>query len=84
MAGARELLDGALAIGLGHVLDKGGFHLAGERRLDRLAALIVLVAPAEIADRANIDEADLELLLRHCCRGQGAVPAASASAVRRD
>ena len=31
--------------------------------LDGLAALIVLVAPAVVADRADIDEADLELLL---------------------
>jgi hypothetical protein len=31
-----------------------------ERRLDRLAALVVLIAPAEIADRADIDPGRLE------------------------
>ena len=52
--------------------------LSPKRLLDRLAALIVLVAPAVVADRADIDEADLELLLRRRERagrqGQGRGP----------
>ena len=61
VAGAGELLDGALGIGLRHALDIGRLDLVAEGLLDRLAALVVLVAPAEIADRPDIDEADLEL-----------------------
>ena len=61
--GAVELLDGALGIGLRHALHMGRLDLVAVRLLDRLAALVVLIAPAMVADRAHIDEADLELLL---------------------
>ena len=63
MAGARKLLDGALGIGLRHALHVGRLDLVAEGFLDGLAADIVLVAPAVVADRAHIDEADFELLL---------------------
>jgi hypothetical protein len=62
MAGAYQLLDGAFGVGaFGDVLDIGGLDLFAERFLKSLTAEVVLVSPAEIADRTEIDEADLEL-----------------------
>jgi hypothetical protein len=62
MAGAYQLLDGAFGVGaFGDVLDIGGLDLFAERFLKGLTAEVVLVSPAEIADRTEIDEADLEL-----------------------
>ena len=63
VAGAGELLDRALGIGtFGDVLEIGGLDLVAERLYHGLAAEFVLVGPAEIADRADIDEADLQLV----------------------
>ena len=53
----------ALGIGpFGDVFEIGGLDLVAEVLDQRLAADLVLVGPAEIADRAEIDEADLELV----------------------
>ena len=65
MAGAGQLLDRALGVGaLGDILEKGRLDLVAQRLLHRLAAEVVLVAPAEVADRPDIDEADLQLIRR--------------------
>ena len=45
-----------------HVLDIAGDDLTFQRRVQRLAALFVRPCPAIVADRAQIDEADLERL----------------------
>src|SRR5262245_47607356 len=67
MAGTDQLLDGAFGVGaFGDVLDIGGVDLFAERFLKGLTAEVVLVSPAEIADRTEIDKADLELF-----RGMG-------------
>ena len=42
----------------GHVLDEGRLHLVAELCDGLLAADIVLIGPAQIADRAEIHEAD--------------------------
>jgi hypothetical protein len=61
-AGAGEALDGAFGIGaFRHAFQIGGFDLVAELFLRREAALIVLIGPAEIADRADIDETGLHL-----------------------
>ena len=61
VAGARELLDRALGVrAFADVFEIGGFDLVAEFLEHREAGQIVLVGPAEIADRAEIDEADLE------------------------
>ncbi|MDQ0589778.1 hypothetical protein QFZ47_003887 [Variovorax paradoxus] len=61
----REVADHALGVGaLWHVLDEGGPDLAAERRIDGLAALFMLAHPAGIGDRRDVDEADLQRLLR--------------------
>ena len=63
VAGARELLDRALGVGaFADVLEIGGLDLVAERLHHRLAAEVMLIGPAEIADRAEIDEADFELV----------------------
>ena len=65
MAGAGELADDALGVGaFRHALDEAGGHLAGEGLLDLEPADIVAVGPAIVAGRPDIDEADLERLLR--------------------
>ena len=73
---------GALGIGFRHALHEGRLDLVAEGFLDRLAALVVLVAPAVVADRADIDEADFELLLlgggAACRKSQGRGPGQSA------
>ena len=56
-------------IGFRNALDEGRLDLVAERLLDGLAPLVMLVAPAEVPDRADIDEADLEFLLRDGASG---------------
>ena len=48
---------------LGDVLDKRRFDLVAECRIDGLPALVVAVCPAEIIDRTDINEADLDRVL---------------------
>ena len=48
--------------------------LVSERLHHRLAADVVLIGPAEIADRADIDEADLELVGGRGVEGHGGEP----------
>ena len=63
VAGAGELLDRALGVGaLGDVLEEGRLDLVAERLLHRLASDVMLVAPAKVADRPDIDEADFQLI----------------------
>ena len=47
---------------LWHALDHGSLDLVAELLLDGLAAQLVLVGPAAVADGAHIHEADLELV----------------------
>src|SRR5580692_134126 len=62
VAGPCQLLDRAFGVGaLGNVLEISGLDLAGERLFHGLAADVVLVTPAEIADRSRIDETDFQL-----------------------
>jgi hypothetical protein len=61
---ARQLLDRALRIrAFTDVLQIGGLDLVAERLHHRLAADLVLVGPAEVADRSEIDESDFQLAL---------------------
>ncbi len=61
MPGARQLLDCALGVGsFGDVFQIGGFHPIAEGGDDRAAADVMLVGPAEIADRPEINEADFQ------------------------
>ncbi len=63
VAGTRELFDGALGV-------RAFADVFQERRLDLVAQCLhhlaaadfVLIGPAEIADRADIDETDLQLV----------------------
>jgi hypothetical protein len=72
MPAPGQALDDALGVGaFRDVLDEGRLDLVAERLLHGLAALVVLVGIAEIADRPDIDEADLQLVLR---RGRAAQP----------
>ena len=51
----------ALGVGpFGHRLDEARRDLVAQRTLHRLARLIVLIRPAGLADRADVDEADLQ------------------------
>ena len=63
---ARQALDGALGVrAFRHVFEEGGLDLVAEFLLDLLAAQVVLLGPAAIADLgADIDEAGLDLVLR--------------------
>ena len=90
VAALRELADHALGVrALGHALDVLGRDLRAERLLHLLAADVVLVGPAGVADRAHVDVADLERLAGRACAAAGnatavaSAPAASASAVLR-
>ena len=69
---AREALDRRARRRrlLGTFSTIGGLDLVAERLLDVLPALVVLVGIAEVADRADIDPAGLELvgLRRAACR----------------
>ena len=75
VARARQLLDRALGVRpFWHLLQIGRLDLVAERLDHGQAALIVLIAPAEVADRADIDESDLQLVLgrrRRSKRQQG-------------
>ena len=76
VAGADQLLDGALGVGaFRHVLEIGGLDLVAEFLHQRLARQFVLIGPAEVADRAEIDEPDLQLV-----GGQGAAQGTAANA----
>ena len=71
VAGGGELSDHALGVGaFAHVLDEGGRDLIAERRLEILAPDVVPVGPAVVADRADVDEAGLDLLLRAQARAE--------------
>jgi hypothetical protein len=74
VAGAHQLFDGALGIGaLADVFEIGGLDLVAEFLDQGLACEVMLVGPAEIADRTKIDEADLEFFggagAEHACSG---------------
>src|SRR5262249_311690 len=65
VAGARQLLDRALGVGaLAHVLEIGRLDLVAERLHDPLAAELVLIGPAEVPDRAALDESALQFSWR--------------------
>ena len=51
------------------VLEVRGLDLGTELFHDELSADLMLVGPAEIADRPEIDESDLELALGGCVVG---------------
>ncbi len=56
-----HVADNPLGIGtLRHVLDEAGLHLVAQLLFHVLATLLMLVGPAMVADRADIDEADLQ------------------------
>jgi hypothetical protein len=58
---ARQVAQHALGVGpFGHAFDDRRLHAGAERLLHRAPAEVVLVAPAGLADRAHVDEADLE------------------------
>ena len=60
---ARQPFDGAVCIGtFRNILDIARLDLVAQFLLDLLAALVVLIGIAEVADRADIDPAGLELL----------------------
>jgi len=57
-------LEGAFGVrAFRDVFEEFGLDLVAERLLDLQAALVVLVGIAEIADRADIDPAGLQLFL---------------------
>ena len=63
VAGARKLLDGAFGIRtLADVLEKGCFDLVAELLDHSLTREVMLVGPAEVADRAEVNKSDLELV----------------------
>jgi hypothetical protein len=63
VAGARQLLDRAFGVrAFADILEERGFDLVAEFLEHGEAPEVVLVGPAEIADRAEIDESDLELV----------------------
>ena len=63
VAGARQLLDRALGVRtFADILQERGFDLVAEFLEHGEASEVVLVGPAEIADRSEIDESDLELV----------------------
>jgi hypothetical protein len=85
--GSGKLLDSALGIRFRHAFHIGGLDLVAERLLDRLAADVMLVAPAMVAHRAHIDEADFQLLLSGCTagrQGQGGGPCQNADETPRN
>src|SRR5216683_5775192 len=67
VAGAGQLLDRALGVrALIDVLEERGLDLGTELLHDELPAELMLVGPAEIANRSKINESDLELALGGC------------------
>ncbi|MNT54493.1 hypothetical protein D3C72_1916620 [compost metagenome] len=80
IAAAGQFANHALGVGaFRHVLDIFCFHLVTQRLLHLQASLVVLIGPAGIADRADVDEAHLQRIgcLRVAqqsdakCRGHG-------------
>ncbi|MCY1371601.1 hypothetical protein D9M69_587510 [compost metagenome] len=57
----REVANHALGVrAFGHVFHEGGLHLAGQRRLHGLAALVVLAHPAGVGQRRDVDKRGLD------------------------
>ena len=57
---------------LGHVLDIDRLDLVAQGSIHRLTALVMRPGPAKVADGAQEDKADLDLVLRECgCAHQG-------------
>ncbi len=74
-----ELADDTLGVrGRGHVLDESGFHLGAEGLLDFLASQIVLVRPAGVAHRIDVDERHFQRLVR----GEGSLSSRRMTAPR--
>ena len=72
LPGLRKLPDDALRIGaLGHVLDVFARDLAREILLHREPRDVVLMRPSRIADRADVDKADLQRFPLLASHGQG-------------
>ncbi len=72
----RHRALGVGAFGHGFLIDR--LDLVAEMLFDGEPALVVLVGPAAIADRADIDEADLHRLPSVAANAPVAVAAASA------
>ena len=67
---ARKALDGALRVrALRDVLDIGGLDPIAELFFDGAPADVVLIGPAVVADRSDVDEADLQLVRTECGGG---------------
>ena len=67
VAGARQLFDRSFGVGtFADVLEVGGLDLVAEFLDQRLPRNFMLIGPAEIADRAEIDKAYLELVGGGC------------------
>ena len=65
MALHRQIADHPFGVrSFGHVFHIGGGHLAGQRRLHGLAALVVLAHPAGLGERCHVDESGLERCAR--------------------
>ena len=57
---ARQLVDDPLRVGaFRHILDEGNFDFPAEGLFNRLPPQVVLVSPSRLANRADIDKADL-------------------------
>ena len=55
----------------GYALDVGRLHPITQRIFNREPALVVLVTPAEVTDRSDVDESDLEFFVRRkCCTAE--------------
>ncbi len=62
---AAELVNYALGVvAFGNILDMRRFDFVAELLLEGEQALMVLIAPAMVADRTDVDEADFGLALR--------------------
>ena len=57
---AGEALEGLFGISFRNIFGIGGFNLVAEFLLYGFKALVVLVSPAEVTDRANIDPAGFQ------------------------
>ena len=66
---SRQVANYAFGIGaFGHVLDVGCLDLAAQRNFHCLTALVVLMDPAGVRQRCDVDEGDLQRIAR---RGAG-------------
>ena len=54
---------------LGHVFHEGGLDLLAKLLFQMLAAHLVLIGPAMVADRADVHETDLQRIGRDRCPG---------------